>query len=552
MSSKPLIQLIYQSAIEQGSFLDLLRALNGEEADQLNEADLIVHFEQAIQILEQMTQLQHQKTVAESIFNHLRTGIILLDADATIVFANQPAQQLMQQEQSLLNRKGCLHIADTDIDKRIKQALAAWQHGQPHDSETLLLNKDDAAKQVAVLSRTSEVSGLLTMHIPASAIAALFVSYSGEISDSGNQRLIRLYGLTRVEADVTCRLASGQTIDDIAAIRQSKPQTIRTYLKSIYAKTGAKRQSDLIALVLKAPLQVTDASQQHYLPGIDKFVESSNRRIAYRVSGPADGLPVVICPPSLSCRLCAPLDPEPLHTLGIRLIVLDRAAVGLTDGPRYQSMLDFNNDLLAVLAEENIEQAHIVGVAAGGAYALAAAYAHPEKVHQVLLLESFAPGITEHKIAGAPGYFRWIPRVMRRFPTVAEKMLGIMLQEFSRDWSQTLNHVGQLFNTSDAEQLLGKDMREYTLAQGAESSRNGVKGFLRCVMLVHGEWPFALSQVSRPCHVVYGNADPVAEAYAQALLENLPDATAHLRSGDAFARMMYRDFFDILQDIGWV
>ena len=61
------------------------------------------------------------------------------------------------------------------------------------------------------------------------------------------QRRLRL---TRMEARVSARLAEGLSVNEIAGALGVRISTVRTHLKSAYAKTGARGQTDLIRLAL--------------------------------------------------------------------------------------------------------------------------------------------------------------------------------------------------------------------------------------------------------------------------------------------------------------
>ena len=54
----------------------------------------------------------------------------------------------------------------------------------------------------------------------------------------------KLYDVTEAEARVTEALLSGLTVQAIATKQGVSPQTIRTHLKSVFAKTGTARQAD--------------------------------------------------------------------------------------------------------------------------------------------------------------------------------------------------------------------------------------------------------------------------------------------------------------------
>ena len=61
-----------------------------------------------------------------------------------------------------------------------------------------------------------------------------------------------MFDLTPAEAKVAVSLVEGQDLQKIATDRHVSPETIRSQLKSIFAKTGTHRQSDLVALLLRA------------------------------------------------------------------------------------------------------------------------------------------------------------------------------------------------------------------------------------------------------------------------------------------------------------
>lgn len=65
-----------------------------------------------------------------------------------------------------------------------------------------------------------------------------------------DRRLVgEAFGLTLAEATVGTRIAHGVAPADIAAERRVSTQTVRTQLRTIYRKTGVRRQSDLVRVL---------------------------------------------------------------------------------------------------------------------------------------------------------------------------------------------------------------------------------------------------------------------------------------------------------------
>src|SRR5260370_1206604 len=75
------------------------------------------------------------------------------------------------------------------------------------------------------------------------------------VIDPANRRSIPLaqimdaYGLTPAEARVALAASSGSTILETAQLLKLSPNTIKTHLRRVFAKTATGRQAELAALI---------------------------------------------------------------------------------------------------------------------------------------------------------------------------------------------------------------------------------------------------------------------------------------------------------------
>jgi DNA-binding CsgD family transcriptional regulator len=67
--------------------------------------------------------------------------------------------------------------------------------------------------------------------------------------------LQQLYGLTPAESRLALLLAAGNAPKEAAQQLQVGISTVRSQLKSIFAKTDTNRQSELVRLLLMSPAQ---------------------------------------------------------------------------------------------------------------------------------------------------------------------------------------------------------------------------------------------------------------------------------------------------------
>ena len=70
--------------------------------------------------------------------------------------------------------------------------------------------------------------------------------------------LRRHYGLSRKQSELTMLLAGGIALGKCADAMGIAERTARRHLEAIFAKTGVRRQADLIRLVLSLPPQPPD------------------------------------------------------------------------------------------------------------------------------------------------------------------------------------------------------------------------------------------------------------------------------------------------------
>lgn len=71
-----------------------------------------------------------------------------------------------------------------------------------------------------------------------------------------------MYGLSSAESDVVVLLLRGQSTREAALSLEISVNTLRTHLRRIFAKTGARSQSELV-LFLAAGVAALDLSTQN-------------------------------------------------------------------------------------------------------------------------------------------------------------------------------------------------------------------------------------------------------------------------------------------------
>ena len=85
-------------------------------------------------------------------------------------------------------------------------------------------------------------------------LSIIFVADLKHRPEPHSQTLQHCFRLTRCEARLASALATGLSLRDIAERYGVEVGTIRAQLKSVFLKTGAQRQSELVSLLARLPL----------------------------------------------------------------------------------------------------------------------------------------------------------------------------------------------------------------------------------------------------------------------------------------------------------
>jgi len=85
------------------------------------------------------------------------------------------------------------------------------------------------------------------------AAAAVLITDPEEGVALDSRALRELFGLTPAEIRLCIALVKGKSVEEYAHEAAISSNTARTHVKRIYSKTGVRRQSELVRLLLRVP-----------------------------------------------------------------------------------------------------------------------------------------------------------------------------------------------------------------------------------------------------------------------------------------------------------
>jgi pimeloyl-ACP methyl ester carboxylesterase len=274
------------------------------------------------------------------------------------------------------------------------------------------------------------------------------------------------------------------------------------------------------------------------------------RRLVYSAAGPRDGIPIVYCHGAIGTPLDRMVDVSALAwDLGVRYIAVQRPGIGGSDPAPGRTVLDFAGDLRQFADRLGLERLSVVGVSAGGPYALAAAYVLGERIDRVALCSSLSPLCAPHRTPGIQWRIRLGLGALARAPGLCCGLGDVALPVIRRH-PVLVNQVIAA-HAAPAERARLREPGDRAAASGSflDAAGDSVRGMVEDYLTYSRGWGFSVENVTQCVHLWHGVEDPIVPIeHALQLAATLPDCRAFFDAdeGHHFFRRRVREILGVL------
>lgn len=210
---------------------------------------LLPHLQVALRTFAELEREKARSAVSEGVASRMNFGWITLDRRGRIVDCNSAADRLLQVS-GLLARGAYDRLVPSSaaLDRKLAALVRGCSDNRDMRPKALNLSHDP---WIDLLVSPVRLEGL-----GAGGQAVAVVYLRGDRSSQADRReqLVDLFQLTPGEARVAWSMAQGLSIAEAAEEHGLTIETGRFYSKKIYAKTGARGQSDLVRNILTSVL----------------------------------------------------------------------------------------------------------------------------------------------------------------------------------------------------------------------------------------------------------------------------------------------------------
>jgi pimeloyl-ACP methyl ester carboxylesterase len=241
------------------------------------------------------------------------------------------------------------------------------------------------------------------------------------------------------------------------------------------------------------------------------FLElSDGRRLAYTATGPLDGVPVIYCHGAIGTPVGGTVDLERItEQLGVRYITPFRPGLGASDPKPGRTILDFAEDVRELADALGLASFAVVGVSAGGPYALALAHELGARVANVALVSSLSPFCPPHETHGLRKRIRWALRLLDHAPRLATSIGDLGVAVIRKHPQLLMRAMSMHAAPAERERLAAVGERSAASAAFLDAAEQGVGGMLLDYRIYAGGWGFAPAAVAHEVHLWHGVNDPL-------------------------------------------
>jgi pimeloyl-ACP methyl ester carboxylesterase len=270
------------------------------------------------------------------------------------------------------------------------------------------------------------------------------------------------------------------------------------------------------------------------MDGFDHVRLPDGRRLDLRVSGPADGFPLVFHHGTPGAATPVRALERAAHARGLRLVTTSRPGYGDSSRQPGRAVVDVAADTAAVLASIGAERCLVAGWSGGGPHALACG-ARLDAARAVLVIAGIAPygaegldwmsGMGEENVVEFSAAVHGEDELRPHLLGEREQLKDITAADIASSMQTLLPDVDKAVLTGE----FGEDLA----ASFREAVRTGVEGYLDDELAFTSPWGFGLDEISAPVMIWQGSADlMVPFSHGQWLASRLPGAAAHLEEGE--------------------
>lgn len=268
--------------------------------------------------------------------------------------------------------------------------------------------------------------------------------------------------------------------------------------------------------------------------------------------GDQEGYPVLYFHGLPGCRKQTPPDLKIAEKYSLCIYSLDRPGIGRSTHMPARKLSDWPKDVLQFAERLKIDKFAVLGVSAGGPYALACAYEIPERLSFIGIVSSMAPIFHRELFDLLQAKLKMLFVAARSLPEISEIVQDAALYIFKKHPLIVLKRFIATLPKEDQRILSIPAVTAMFQNDVAEAFQAGSRGVVKDMSILTQPWGFSPNAIKRIVHIWHGTVDSVTPIdFAHYYIKTIPQTRAHIieNKGHFMAVECVADIFQTITQV---
>jgi len=245
-----------------------LRITRPESAEAFSRAEidfcqlLIPHIKRALNLHLSINEDRKVSTLYSQAMAQLMVGVVILDQDRQVLECNPAATSILEMKDGLRVVGQQLEAAYTNDNRKlqslVQEAMAKTNGSKASLNQAMSITRPSGRLAWGLIVQTI-TSDQWTEGKQRPSVAIFLRDTEGRV-DPPVRLAQQLFHLTPAETALAIQLANGLSLEDASEALNIRRNTARAHLRSIFSKTGVRRQTELVRIFLNSVAWLSDTN----------------------------------------------------------------------------------------------------------------------------------------------------------------------------------------------------------------------------------------------------------------------------------------------------
>ncbi|VVP86724.1 hypothetical protein PS918_02850 [Pseudomonas fluorescens] len=209
------------------------------------------HLRRASQLHNLLDRSESLSELYSQAISRLSVATLVLDESGSVLRVNPVAQEILARSDGLKLVGGRLEATYPSDNRELQRLIrAAFILDAPKSAEAMSVTRPSGLVNLGVV--VESIPSLDWAEEKGQPAALVYIRDASSKSLASEVVTKQLFNLTKAETALAMELANGLSLEEAAEVLNIRRNTARAHLRSIFSKTGVRRQTELVRIMLNS------------------------------------------------------------------------------------------------------------------------------------------------------------------------------------------------------------------------------------------------------------------------------------------------------------